>query len=105
MDILLPLFLTIAVEFPILSLGSREEPGRALLSTLLINCLTLPAATYLYRSVYPHLLLIECAVVIAEVPLIHTLLRCPWKRSAVLSLVANGCTALIGILLPSGLIR
>ena len=105
MDLLLPLILTIAVEFPILSLGSRADPGRTLLSTVLINCITLPAASYLYRSVYPHLILIECAVVVVEVPLIRTLLRCPWKRSAALSLVANGCTAIIGLMLPPGLVR
>ncbi|MDD1653645.1 MAG: hypothetical protein LUQ64_03780 [Methanomicrobiales archaeon] len=90
------------MEFPILLLGTRAEPARAFLSTLLINCLTLPAATYLYRSVYPHLFLIECAVIVVEVPLIHYLFHCSWRRAALLSLVANGCTALIGILLPPG---
>ena len=104
MDLLLPLFLTIAVEFPILVLGTRAEPGRTLLCTILINCLTLPAATFLYRLVYPGLLLIECAVIVVEVPLIHTLFRCPWRKAALLSLVANGCTALIGILRPAGLV-
>ena len=89
------------MEFPILLLGTRAEPARAFLSTLLINCLTLPAATYLYRSVYPHLFLIECAVIVVEVPLIHYLFH-SWRRAALLSLVANGCTALIGILLPPG---
>jgi len=105
MDLLLPLFLTVAVEFPILVLGTRAEPARAFLGTLLINCLTLPAAMFLYRSVFPHLFLIECAVIVVEVPLIHTLFRCPWRKAALLSLVANGCTALIGILLPPGLVR
>lgn len=97
--ILIPLFLTIALESVVL-VTLTPLPWTAVLPfSALINTVTLPPATFLYHEVLPDLLIVEILVMIAETFLITLLFRFPVRKSLVLSIAANGTTALTGVLL------
>lgn len=97
--ILIPLLLTIAIESVILiTLTSLPWTG-VLPYSVLINAVTLPPATFLYHEVLPNLLIVEFLVVISETFLIALLFRFPVRKSVVLSIAANGTTAVAGLLL------
>jgi hypothetical protein len=97
--ILLPLFLTITIESLILLALTSRPWTEVLLYSVLINAVTLPPATFLYHEVLPDLFLVEVLVTGAETVLIALLFRLPAQRSLILSIAANGTTALAGVLL------
>ncbi|MDD1653466.1 MAG: hypothetical protein LUQ64_02855 [Methanomicrobiales archaeon] len=91
---------TIVVEAILYWIVLRKDVPRLLLFSILINCVTLPPATWMYRHVIPDLVIVEAGVVLAETVLILLLMQLPPARAFLLSLLANGVTAVIGILIP-----
>ena len=98
--LLLPLVITILVEFAVIALWLRRDISLILLNTVLINTLTLPLATLVYQQWLPNLLVVEIAVAGVEALLISILLRVPLPRALALSVTANGITAIIGLFWP-----
>ena len=98
--ILLPLLITIVVEFAVIALWVRKDIPFLFLTSILINTLTLPLATVAYQQWLPNLLVIEIAVAVVEALLISLLLRVSLPRAVAISITANGITAMIGLLWP-----
>lgn len=95
---------TIIVEYVIVLLFLRAKPLYLFGICILINCLTQPAAFFVYNFLiesslnYPVILYftaVEVCVIIAEVFLIKLLLKLNIKQSAVISLTANFATAML----------
>ena len=98
--ILTALVLTILAEFAVMVFLAGKKPLTVFTYAVLINALTLPIATFVYEQYLPDLILIEGIVICAECPLIAWLFELPYPRSLAISFCANGCSALLGILLP-----
>jgi hypothetical protein len=98
--ILTALILTILVEFPVILFLAGKKPLTVFTYTVLINALTLPIATFVYEQYLPDLILIEGIVICAECLLIAWLFELPCPRSLGISFLANGLSALLGVLLP-----
>lgn len=104
---LVALFLSLALEAPVLLLATRAQPWpRRLLAALLPTLLTHPVAWELAGRLGPDdylagFVLIEGTVVLAEAAAIALLLRWrPWRALAA-SVLANATSALLGgALLP-----
>ncbi|MGI6465148.1 hypothetical protein [Methanobacterium sp.] len=94
-----PWMLTVFIEFVIIWLFIRKEPGKLLLYSLLINSLTLPLATYSYIYLYPKLLLIESLVIMVEWIFLKFLLEINYTKALAISLIANASTFLVGYFL------
>ena len=97
--IIIPLLLTIAIESVVIVFMTSLPWKDVLPNAVLINAVTLPPATFLYREVLPDLFAVEVLVIGAETLLIALLFRIPMTKSLALSVVANGTTAAAGILL------
>lgn len=94
------LLATILLETVCYWLFIRKDLSRLLLYSILINCFTLPPATWIYQHVIPDLFIVEAGVVLVETVLILVLMQLPPARAFLLSLLANGVTAVAGILVP-----
>jgi hypothetical protein len=88
--------LTIGVEYLILLALVRKSPGTLFLYALLVNGLTWPVATVVYRTTPTPYWALEAAVWIVEGVLLKHLLRTSYPRGLWLSFAANLPTALIG---------
>jgi hypothetical protein len=97
---LLPALLlsTIIIEFALLWILVRRSPAKLLLYSALVNCVTWPVATLVYRGVFVQFFFIEILVFAAEAVMLKLLLRIKLKNAALLSLAANSITAAIGLL-------
>ena len=94
------LILTILAEFAVIVFLTGKKPLTVFTYAVLINSLTLPPATFVYEQYLPNLILIEGIVICAECLLIAWLFELPYAKSLGVSFCANGCSALLGILLP-----
>ncbi len=92
---------TITIEFALLWIVLRKDPGEMLAYSTLINSLTLPLAAYAYQNLLENLLIIEILVFITEGILISLLFRFEYRKAFALSFTANAVTTLSGILLFS----
>lgn len=99
-SLLLPLVITILVEFAVISLWLRKDIPLNLLNSALINTLTLPLATFVYQEWLPNLLLVEIGVILVEAVLIRLLFPVSLPRALAISVTANGVTAMIGLIWP-----
>lgn len=97
-NLIIALTITIIVEFLILYIILKNSPFKILFYSLLINSLTLPVATYIYQNLLENLFIIEIFVIIAESILIMVLFKIDYKKALIISIIANGITALIGII-------
>jgi len=97
--LILPWILTVFIEFVIIWLFIRKEPGKLLVYSLLINSLTLPLATYSYIYLYPNLLIIEALVILVELVFLKFLLETTYTQALAMSLTANAGTFLVGCFL------
>ena len=99
------LFLTIAVEFIVYMLYIRSKPLLIFFYAVIINCLTHPAAFYIY-SIFSeksdlnnnfniYFLIIEIVVFLAEILPIKYLFNISLKEAVLISLSANIVTAAI----------
>ncbi len=103
------LFITIAVEFIVYLLYIRKNPFKILFYAVLINCVTHPAAFYIYSQIADkyainslfniYFLIIELIVFLTEIILIQILFRVGWRRSALISFTANLVTALLSFVI------
>ncbi|MGB9980563.1 hypothetical protein [Methanobacterium sp.] len=91
-------FITVAVEFLILWLFTRDKLNKLFLYSLLINSFTLPIATYGYYNILNNIYIIEIAVIFVESILIMLLLKMKYKTAFLISLTANFVTTVIGFL-------
>ncbi len=98
-NLILPLIITIIVEFFIFWLFKREKPLILFLYSILINSITLPIATYSYLYIYHDLILMEFLVVLVEALFIKFLLEIDYKKSFFISFIANLSTFLIGLII------
>lgn len=101
------LFLTIAVEFVVYVLFFRKNVLTLLFYAILINLFTHPIAYYFYNYLSgPHhysafniyFLIVELIVFLTEAVLIMILLKLNWKKSLLLSLIANLTTAMLSVI-------
>ncbi len=95
---ILPLVLTIIIEFIILFIFIKKNPFRLLLYSLLINSITLPVATYFYLAFRSYLGIIEILVFLTESLLLKWFLKVEYKRALLISFVANLTTFLLGLI-------
>jgi hypothetical protein len=93
------LLATILLETVCYWLFIRKDLSRLLLYSILVNCFTLPPATWIYQHIIPDLVMVEAGVVLVETVLILVLMQLPLARAFLLSLLANGVTAAIGLIL------
>ncbi|MBN2142162.1 hypothetical protein JW711_02425 [Candidatus Woesearchaeota archaeon] len=102
---------TIIIEFLVILAFIRKEPGKLLLFSTVMNMITWPIAYLTYNFMrnqlilhpYPILLAVEMAVFAAETVAIRFGLKQGWPKSTMISIVANGITAFIGLfLIPTG---
>jgi len=103
--VFIALLLTISVEFLVYAVIFRKRILLLLLYSVLINCLTQPAAYFLYKEVLPtavydtpfniYFLITEIIVFLAEVVLILLLFRVNLKKAVWVSFAANLITALL----------
>ena len=92
--------LTVAIELPIVMLvAARGRRRRAAGDALAANLLTHPCAWWAVLSAGAPWLLVEALVAATELLVYRTLTRMSWARAAAASLLANGVTAAIGLLL------
>lgn len=91
------LIITILAEFVIFWIFIRKNPSKLLLYSVLINCFTLPLATYAYQNILNSLLPAETFVFLVEIPLIKWLLEIKYSKSMLMSFIANLITGLIGL--------
>ena len=97
---LIPLILTILIESLVLILMIKDRSVSTLFFyTILINLFTLPPATIVYNYFLPDLIVVECGVTITEWFLIAWLFHLPYKKAFFISVIANGSSALFGVLL------
>jgi hypothetical protein len=97
---LIPLILTILIESLTLILMIKDQtPSTIFFYTILINLFTLPPANIVYYYYLPDLFVVECSVTITEWFLITWLFRLPYKKAMLISIIANGSSALFGVLL------
>lgn len=99
---LLSLLLTIVVEFIILWIFIRRKPLKILFYEVLINCFTLPIATYVYQNFLTNYLIIESSVVLVESILIMVLFEVKYHQAVLYSFIANATTALLALILFYG---
>ena len=97
--ILFPLLLTIIIESLVLGALIPLRRAEVLVYSVLINTMTLPPATFLYRNFLHNLFLVEVLVIVAETVLIALLFCLPVRKSFILSCSANTVSAFVGILL------
>lgn len=97
--LIITLAITILIEFLVIWLFLRGRLTEILLYSTLINCLTLPLATYGYNYLVHNLVLIEVLVILAESLLIMLLFKIKYTKALLISAVANLVTALVGFLL------
>lgn len=100
--------LTIAVEFFVYLVYIRQKPLQLFLYSLLINCLTQPAAYYCFNHFLAqsdvtsplnvYFIIVEIVVFLAESLLIMLLLRVKFFKALIISLSANLVTALMSFL-------
>lgn len=93
------LFTTIILEFLVIWIFLRDQPARTLIYTILINCFTLPLATYAYYYVIFDLLLVEILVIVIESLFIKLLFNIKYPNALLISVIANVITALVGVYL------
>jgi hypothetical protein len=93
------LITTILIETGVYWIIQRSEFARLFLFSILINCCTLGPATWIYLHWLPDLVLVEAGVVLVETILILILIQIRLSRAFLLSLIANGTTAGIGVLI------
>jgi len=93
------LLTTVTLEFLVIWIFLRDQPAKILIYTILINCFTLPLATYAYYYVVLNLLLVEFLVILTESFLIMLLFNIKYPRALLISLVVNVFTALVGVYL------
>jgi hypothetical protein len=96
-NLILALLITIIVEFVILYSFFRESPFKLLIYSVLINSFTLPLATYIYIYILNNFLIVEIIVVLVESVLIMLLMEVKYKKSVLISLLANLVSAIIGL--------
>jgi hypothetical protein len=92
-------FLTIFVEFLVIWLFIRKQTAEILLYTILINCFTLPLATYGYNYAVTNIVLIEILVILTESLFIMVLLKIKYPKALVISAAANVASVVVGILI------
>jgi len=93
------LIITVIIEFLIYLVVIRKKVWNLLLYAVLINVFTVPLA-YLFYGMYPSLFFfIEFVVFLVEAFLIGKLFEIKWTKAALISLVANFITMMIGIVL------
>ena len=95
------LLVTIGLELLVYFLVIRREPGKLLLYSILINAATEPLALFTYQNLLSNFWIIEAVVVGVESFLICLLFHLPYRRALFLSLLANGFSALVGVLIFS----
>ncbi len=96
-NLILALLITIIVEFLIFYLFLRKSPLKLLIYSVLINSFTLPLATYIYVYILNNFLIVEISVVLVESVLIMLLMEIKYKKSVLISLIANLVSAIIGL--------
>jgi hypothetical protein len=94
-----PLFFTIAIEWVIFFLITREKISKTIGFIILMNMISWPVATLLYWKWPLEIYWIEVLVVAIEFFLIAIYWKFKWLKSGLLSLLMNSASYFIGILI------
>ncbi|NYB26192.1 MAG: hypothetical protein HVN34_02485 [Methanobacteriaceae archaeon] len=100
--LLLALLFTILVEFLVIWIFLRKKQKTVLIlfCTILVNCFTLPLATYTYNYIIADLVLVEVLVILTESLLIKLLFKIKYPQALVISGAANVASVIVGLLIP-----
>ena len=93
------LFLTIIVEFFVLAAVLRERYGTIAITVVLINAVTNPAMNICHLLLDVPVFQLELLVLCIETILIHMLLRLSWPRALCCSILANGISFIVGLVI------
>ena len=86
------------VEWAVTAAVARRLTASDAFSLLLINALTNPLANAAYNLAHTPFLVVEAAVLAAEILLFRLLISPQWSTAATLALVANSASALLSLL-------
>ncbi len=81
--------LTVLIEFIVAAIYIKKDPLIIFLAIFLINLITNPIMNYLYIYESVNLVVLETAVIAVESILITPLLRLPYLRALMLSIIMN----------------
>jgi hypothetical protein len=98
MNLFIVLLLTIFLEFIVYLLFLKENYLSLLGYSVLINCFTNPLSNIAFL-LGVNLILIEVLVVLLETILLSYLLRLNWKKSIIISFIANLLSFMVGFVL------
>lgn len=101
-DLITALILTLICEILIVRLLFKQ-PITFLILVFVINIITNPAMNLLldripYQQYIPALLILEGLVIVIESVLYFLILR-SWKKAWLISIIANGCSLIVGLIL------
>lgn len=91
--------LTIAVELPVAGLWLRSEWKQAIVISFWLNLFTWPLLVVLVTNLHWNVLMLEAAVVVVEGCGYQGFFRRGWITSMGLSMVANGLSYALGLLI------
>lgn len=91
--------LTLLIELPVILLLLQSKRKQVLMIAFLLNLFTWPLLHYIYFSSQANELLLEGAVFLAEGIGYQLFFRKGWKTSLLISLLANGLSYGIGLLM------
>lgn len=94
--VLIPIILTLVVEFIVYFIAMRKNYGYLILYAILINTFTNPLASLFFGWGF-NFWGIEFVVFIAEIFLIKYLLEVSYKKAIIISLIANVITAFLSL--------
>jgi hypothetical protein len=98
MTIFFYLLLTLLIEMPLVVLFFRSQWKLALITGVLLNLFTWPLLHLLIYSFNLNINLLEFGVAITEGAGYLVFMRCSWKKAFAVSLLVNGLSYGIGLL-------
>lgn len=93
------LLLTIGLEWLVYLLVIRQQPGKLLFYSVLVNAATEPLALFVFQNLVPNFWLVEAAVAVTESVLLALVFRLSYRRALLLSFVANAFSASVGVII------
>lgn len=99
MELWIYFFITLLIELPVVFIFFRNERWYALLTGFLLNLFTWPLLHVILFYTGIHITLLELAVAVTEGIGYRIMLNCKWTKAMALSILANGLSYGLGLLL------
>ena len=92
--------LTLLLELPWVLVAYRSQLGKVIVVTILLNLLTWPILTLLYKDTNIPVLIMELCVAIIEGIGYKIFFNGKWSKALLVSFLANGFSFSVGLLIP-----